>query len=145
MSSAVASRVLLLLAAASFARALLLPGCGSAARTACARRGRRRTPVMQQREEDDAVANTEGVGKLLSVGERIQRGTSSSWVNPAYWNRQFVTASHITNNVPEGSAVIELGKDAKNLYYVNEPESMTLIVPPSNQNIEEGPLREAAA
>ena len=63
----------------------------------------------------------------------------------ADWNRQFVTASHITNNVPADSAVIELGKDAKNLYYINKPKAVTLIVPPSNQDIQEGPLREAAA
>ena len=62
---------------------------------------------------DEEAANTEGVGQLLSVGERISKGASTSWVNPAYWNRQFVTASHITNNVPPDSNVLELGKDAK--------------------------------
>ena len=51
----------------------------------------------------------------LSVGERISKGTKNRWINPAYWNRQFVTASHIANNVPNGSNVLELGKDATNL------------------------------
>lgn len=81
----------------------------------------------------------------LSVGEKVQRGVSKSWVNPAYWNRQFVQASHISNNVPNASRVLELGKDAKNLYYLNSPASCTLIVPPSNIEVKEGPIREAAA
>ena len=81
----------------------------------------------------------------LTVGEQVQRGMAKSWVNPAYWNRQFVTAQHIGNNVPKDSRVIELGKDAKNLYYLDEPRSATLIVPPSNYEVKEGPIREAAA
>ena len=44
----------------------------------------------------------------LTMGEQVQRGTKNSWVNPAYWNRQFVQASHIANNVPNGSRVIEV-------------------------------------
>ena len=81
----------------------------------------------------------------LGVGEVVQRGIGKSWANPAYWSRQFVQASHISNNVPNNSRVIELGKDPKNLYYLNSPASCTLIVPPSNANIKEGPIREAAA
>ena len=81
----------------------------------------------------------------LTMGEKVKRGVGSSWVNPAYWNRQFITASHIANNVPNGSSVLELGKDAKNLYYLNSPGSATLVIPPSNQKTEEGPIREAAA
>ena len=81
----------------------------------------------------------------LSVGEKVQRGVSKSWVNPAYWSRQFVQASHISNNVPNASRVLELGKDAKNLYYLNSPASCTLIVPPSNMDVKEAPIREAAA
>ena len=81
----------------------------------------------------------------LTVGEKVSLGTSKSWANPAYWSRQFVTAQHITNNVPSGSTVLELGKDVKNLYYLQSPTECTLIVPPSNYEIKEGPLREAAA
>ena len=84
-------------------------------------------------------------GEELSIGEKVQRGLGSSWANPAYWNRQFVSASHIANNVPNGSSVLELGKDAKNLYYLNSPGSATLVIPPSNVKVEEGPIREAAA
>ena len=47
--------------------------------------------AVQMQKNDEAAANTEGVGKLLgdaqgellSIGEKVQRGTSSSWVNPA--------------------------------------------------------------
>ena len=80
----------------------------------------------------------------LSVSEQVSKGVSKSWVNPAYWSRQFVTAQHIANNVPNNSKVLELGKDAKNLYYLNSPGACTLIVPPSNYEIKEGPIREAA-
>ena len=77
---------------AACASALVVP----TARPACAtRRGhacavpRRGTLKMQKSDED--TASTEGVGKLLngaqgellSIGEKVQRGTSSSWVNPA--------------------------------------------------------------
>ena len=86
-----------------------------------------------------------GDAETLGVGELVKRGIGGSWVNPAYWNRQFVTASHIANNVKNGSNVIELGKDAKNLYYLNAPTGCTLIVPPANQEVSEGPIREAAA
>ena len=79
------------------------------------------------------------------MGELVKKGVAGSWVNPAYWNRQYVTASHIANNVPNGSAVIELGKDAKNLYYLNSPGACTLIIPPANEDVKEGPIREAAA
>jgi len=81
----------------------------------------------------------------LSYKEKLEKAIKESGVNPAYWNRQFITASHIANNVPKGSVVLELGKDAKNLYYLTEPESATLIIPPSTQKINEGPIREAAA
>ena len=91
--------------------------------------------------EEQGATNPE----KLSVGEKVQSGVSKSWVNPAYWSRQFVQASHISNNVPNSSRVLELGKDAKNLYYLNSPEQCTLIVPPSNANVKEGPIREAAA
>ena len=91
-------------------------------------------------EEDVA-----GSDKKLSLGEQVSKGVKGSWVNPAYWNRQFVQASHISNNVPNASRVLELGKDAKNLYYLNSPASCTLVVPPSNVEVKEGPLREAAA
>jgi ubiquinone/menaquinone biosynthesis C-methylase UbiE len=80
----------------------------------------------------------------LDLGEQVQAGLSKSWVNPAYWNRQFVVASHVANNVPNGSVVLELGKDAKHLYYLNSPKAATLVVPPSNQKVAEGPIREAA-
>lgn len=93
---------------------------------------------------DEKAASSEGVGKLLSTGEKIGLAASTSWINPAYWNRQFVTASHITNNVKAGSNVIELGKDSKNLYYVTGPKAVTLIIPPSNKKVQEGPIREAA-
>lgn len=102
---------------------------------------------MQTGRDVDSAKGTP-LGELaekLNIGERIGQGTKNSWVNPAYWNRQFVTASHIANNVPNGSVVLELGKDAKNLYYVNQPKAMTLIVPPSNLVVQEGPIREAAA
>ena len=56
-----------------------------------------------------------------------------------------MTASHIANNVRAGARVLELGKDAKNLYYLNEPKSLTLVVPPANAAVREGPIREAAA
>ena len=103
---------------------------------------RRRAALMS----DDARGTPLGdLADKLSIGERIGQGTKNSWVNPAYWNRQFVTASHIANNVPNGSTVLELGKDAKNLYYVPSPEAMTLVVPPSNLIVEQGPIREAAA
>ena len=80
----------------------------------------------------------------LSVSEQVGRGVSKSWANPAYWSRQFVTAQHIANNVANNSKVLELGKDAKNLYYINSPGACTLIVPPSNFDVKEGPIREAA-
>ena len=102
-------------------------------------------PSFDQFKKMMADVTKERPEEELSVGEKVQRGVSKTWVNPAYWNRQFVTASHVANNVPNGSAVIELGKDAKNLYYLNSPGSATLIVPPSNQKVEEGPIREAAA
>ena len=86
----------------------------------------------------------ESDGKL-SFKEKLDKAMKESAVNPAYWNRQFVTASHVSNNVPKGSTVLELGKDAKNLYYLDGAESATLIIPPSNQKITEGPIREAAA
>ena len=86
-----------------------------------------------------------GTAESLGVGELVKKGVAGSWVNPAYWNRQYVTASHIANNVPNGSAVIELGKDAKNLYYLNSPGACTLIIPPANEDVKEGPIREAAA
>ena len=73
----------------------------------------------------------------LSYKEKLEKAIKESGVNPAYWNRQFITASHIANNVPKGSVVLELGKDAKNLYYLTEPESATLIIPPSTQKINE--------
>jgi len=60
-------------------------------------------------------------------------------------SRQYVTASHISNNIPTGSKCVELGKDAKNLYYISSPASCTLIVPPSNFEVKEAPIREAAA
>eukprot|EP00967_Tisochrysis_lutea_P023839 scaffold27386_cov28-Tisochrysis_lutea.AAC.5 len=104
--------------------------------------------LCMQASGDPESARGTPLGDLaekLSIGERIGQGTKNSWVNPAYWNRQFVTASHIANNVPNGSNVLELGKDAKNLYYLNEPSSVTLIVPPSNIVVQEGPIREAAA
>jgi hypothetical protein len=107
----------------------------------------RSTICMQTSGDVDSAKGTP-LGELaekLSIGERIGQGTKNSWVNPAYWNRQFVTASHIANNIPNGSNVLELGKDAKNLYYVTQPKAMTLIVPPSNLVVREGPIREAAA
>ena len=81
----------------------------------------------------------------LSIGEQVQKGLGKSWANPAYWSRQFVTAQHIANNVPNNSKVLELGKDARNLYYLNSPGACTLVVPPSNFDVKEGPIREAAA
>ena len=56
-----------------------------------------------------------------------------------------MTASHVANNVPRGSRVLELGKDAKNLYYLTEPAAATLVIPPSSDRVKEGPIREAAA
>lgn len=112
------------------------------------RRPAARSSICMQTSGDVDSAKGTPLGELaekLSIGERIGQGTKNSWVNPAYWNRQFVTASHIANNVPNGSNVLELGKDAKNLYYVNQPKAMTLIVPPSNLVVQEGPIREAAA
>ena len=79
----------------------------------------------------------------LSMGEQVQRGVSKSWANPAYWSRQFVTAQHISNNVPEGSRVLELGKDAKNLYYIKDPAEIAFVAPSLQGG--EGPIREAAA
>ena len=35
------------------------------------------------------------------------------WLKPAYWRQTYVTAQHVTNNVPRGSRIVELGKDAK--------------------------------
>ena len=67
----------------------------------------------------------------LSIGEQVQKGLGKSWANPAYWSRQFVTAQHIANNVRNNSKVLELGKDARNLYYLNSPGACTLVVPPS--------------
>ena len=84
-------------------------------------------------------------GDKLSFTEKLDQAMKESGANPAYWNRQFITASHIANNVPKGSVVLELGKDAKNLYYLSEPESATLIIPPSTQKITEGPIREVCA
>ena len=84
-------------------------------------------------------------GDELSFTEKLETAMKESGANPAYWNRQFITASHIANNVPKGSVVLELGKDAKNLYYLSEPESATLIIPPSTQKINEGPIREVCA
>ena len=84
-------------------------------------------------------------GDKLSFTEKLDQAMKESGANPAYWNRQFITASHIANNVPKGSVVLELGKDAKNLYYLSEPESATLIIPPSTQKINEGPIREVCA
>ena len=46
----------------------------------------------------------------LSYKEKLEKAIKESGVNPAYWNRQFITASHIANNVPKGSIVLELGK-----------------------------------
>ncbi|KAL1504605.1 hypothetical protein AB1Y20_008389 [Prymnesium parvum] len=103
--------------------------------------------LMQDRQTGGGsdLMRSAGRGELLSTGEKISRGMASSWVNPAYWKRQYVTASHITKNVPPASRVLELGKDAKNLYYISKPKAVTLIVPPSNQKAQEGPIREAAA
>ena len=84
-------------------------------------------------------------GDKLSFTEKLDQAMKESGANPAYWNRQFITASHIANNVPKGSVVLELGKDAKNLYYLSEPEAATLIIPPSTQKITEGPIREVRA
>jgi len=101
---------------------------------------------MQAGGEPESATGTPlgALADKLSISEKIGQGTKNSWVNPAYWNRQFVTASHIANNVPNGSVVLELGKDAKNLYYINKPVAATLIIPPSNLIIQEGPIREAA-
>ncbi len=96
-------------------------------------------------EQFKKMMQTDVSPEKLSVGEKVQQGISKSWANPAYWSRQFVQASHISNNVPNASRVVELGKDAKNLYYLNAPAACTLIVPPSNMEIKEGPIREAAA
>jgi hypothetical protein len=81
----------------------------------------------------------------LTVGEKVQTGLGKSWVNPSYWSRQFVTAQHVANNVPNCSRVLELGKDVKNLHYLNNPVGATLIVPPSNYEVKEGPIYEARA
>ena len=102
-------------------------------------------PGVPSFEQFKKMMQTDVSPEKLSVGEKVQAGISQSWVNPAYWSRQFVQASHISNNVPNASRVVELGKDAKNLYYLNAPAACTLIVPPSNAKIEEGPIREAAA
>ena len=135
-----------LVIAAPAARCLSL---GTVRRASC--------PVMNQDGKDGGMPGipsfeqfkemmaTEATPEKLGLGEQVQRGVGGSWANPAYWSRQFVQASHISNNVPNNSNVIELGKDPKNLYYLNSPASCTLIVPPSNANVKEGPLREAAA
>eukprot|EP00965_Chrysotila_dentata_P242946 6205146-Pleurochrysis_carterae.AAC.2 len=65
-----------------------------------------------------------------------------SWLNPGYWKMEFVKAQHITNNVPAGSEVLELGSDAKNIYYLKSPSAVTLI---SETPLQEPPIREAAA
>ena len=49
-------------------------------------------------------------GDELSFTEKLETAMKESGANPAYWNRQFITASHIANNVPKGSIVLELGK-----------------------------------
>ena len=116
--------------------------CGARRVGACARMQQdgARTP----QEIAEMAESLESDGKL-SFKEKLDKAMKESAVNPAYWNRQFVTASHVSNNVPKGSTVLELGKDAKNLYYLDGAESATLIIPPSNQKITEGPIREAAA
>ena len=124
---------------------LLLAGLGYTCDAFVLRRSsppRRAHAASSLRMEE--AAKTED-GGLLSVGEKVGKGLGGSWANPMYWNRQFVTASHISNNIPPNSKVIELGKDSKNLYYLSNSSAVTLIVPPSNVEVSEGPLREAAA
>ena len=100
---------------------------------------------MIQKDVDPSKMSDDSGPKPLTVGERVQAGMSKSWVNPTYWSREFVTASHITNNIPAGSKCIILGKDAKNLYYINTPAKVTLIIPPSNSEVKETPIYQAAA
>ena len=103
------------------------------------------TTIRLQQQPPPPDEGAEVRPDALSIGEKVSRGVKDTWVNPGYWNRQYVSAAHVSNNVPNGSRVLELGKDAKNLHYLREPTAVTLIVPPSNVAVEEGPIRGAAA
>ena len=86
---------------------------------------------------------TPAVSSLPPRLAAVNMQTGFDWINPVYWNRQYIGAAHVSNNVAGGSRVIELGSDAKTLYYLTSPAGVTIISTlPFKQ---EAPLREAAA
>ena len=72
---------------------------------------------------------------------RLQQGLD--WLNPLYWRDAYVSAGHVLRNVEPGARVLELGKDAKNLYYIKDPAEVAFVAPSLQGG--EGPIREAAA
>ena len=72
---------------------------------------------------------------------RMQQGLD--WLNPLYWRDAYVSAGHVLRNVEPGARVLELGKDAKNLYYIKDPAEVAFVAPSLQGG--EGPIREAAA
>ena len=79
--------------------------------------------------------------RLLPPAAHLQYACSKASLSAALLARRLPTARAAQRRA--GARVLELGKDAKNLYYIKDPAEVAFVAPSLQGG--EGPIREAAA